>query len=161
MAAPCGAAPAGMIRTEAPVFEISRDLYRELKPMVIADSKHPGRSERVLLAACEQTIARLARDLRRYPRPARHLFANVRFLFPVQEQLTCYRIIERHLSAALDVLEAEAGPDTGRIGALRCASINRKGRPCGREPLRGSRFCPSHKHLEAIVPMPHQGLSVA
>lgn len=143
------------------MFELSRDLYRELKPMVIADTKHPGRSERVLLAACEQTVARIARDLRRYPRPARHLFTNVRFLFPVQEQLNCYRIIERHLSAALDVLEAEAGPDTGRIGALRCASINRKGRPCGREPLRGSRYCPSHKHLEAIVPMPHQGLSVA
>ena len=85
------------------MFEISRDLYRELKPMVIADTKHPGRSERVLLAACEQTVARIARDLRRYPRPARHLFSNVRFLFPVQEQLNCYRIIERHLSAALTV----------------------------------------------------------
>ena len=143
------------------MFELSRDLYRELKPMVIADTRHPGRSERVLLAACEQTVSRIARDLRRYPRPARHLFSNVRFLFPVQEQLHCYHIIERHLTAALDVLEAEAGPETGRSGALRCASINRKGRPCGREPLRGSRFCPSHKHLEAIVPLPHQGLSVA
>ncbi len=143
------------------MFELSRDLYRELKPMVITDHHQPGRSERVLLAACEQTVSRIARDLRRYPRPARHLFSNVRFLFPIQEQLHCYRIIERHLHEALLILEAEAGPETGRIGALRCASINRKGRPCGREPLRGSRFCPSHKHLEAIVPMPHQGLSVA
>lgn len=143
------------------MYELSRDLYRALKPSVIPDPRQPGRSERLLLAACEQTVERIARDLRRYPRPARHLFAQVRFLFPLQEQLQAYRIIEDHVQAALERLEAEVGPDAGRATALRCASINRKGKPCGREPLRGSRFCPSHKHLEAVLPPAHRGLYVA
>ncbi len=134
------------------MYELSRDLYRALRPSVIPDPRRPGRSERLLLAACEHTIERIARDLRRYPRPARHLFGQVRFLFPLQEQLQAYRIIEEHLAAALETLEAEIGDDPSRTSALRCASINRKGRPCGREPLRGSRYCPSHRHLEATVP---------
>jgi hypothetical protein len=143
------------------VYELSRDLYRALKPNVIPDPRRPGRSERLLLAACEQTVERIARDLRRYPRPARHLFSQVRFLFPLQEQLACYRIIEEHVAVVLETLEAEVGPDSGRVSALRCASINRKGKPCGREPLRGSRYCPSHRHLEAIIPPAHRGLYVA
>ncbi len=126
-----------------------------------AHPRQPGRAERLLLAACEQTVERIARDLRRYPRPARHLFSQIRFLFPLQEQLQAYRIIEDHVQAALERLESEVGPDAGRATALRCASINRKGKPCGREPLRGSRFCPSHKHLEAVLPPAHRGLYVA
>lgn len=143
------------------MYELSRDLYRALKPNIISDTRHPGRSERLLLAACEHSIERIARDLRRYPRPARHLFSQVRFLFPLQEQLQIYRVIEEHLAEALERLEAEVGPDAGRSSALRCASINRKGKPCGREPLRGSRFCPSHRHLEATMPAAHRDLYVA
>jgi hypothetical protein len=143
------------------VYELSRDLYRALKPSVIADPKRPGRSERLLLAACEHTIERIARDLHRYPRPARHLFSQVRFLFPLREQLQAYRVIEDHLAKALQTLEAEIGDDPNRVSALRCASINRKGKPCGREPLRGSRYCPSHKHLEATIPHSHRDLYVA
>ena len=143
------------------MYELSRDLYRALRPMVIADPRKPGRSERLLLASCEATIERIARDLRRYPRPARHMFGQVRFLFPLRDQLLVFHIIETHLRTALETLEAEAGPDTGRASALRCASINRKGKPCGREPLRGSRFCPSHRHLEDVLPPAHQGLYVA
>lgn len=143
------------------MYELSRDLYRALKPSVIPDPRHPGRSERLLLAACEHSIERIARDLRRYPRPARHLFGQVRFLFPLRDQLQIFHVIETHLHTALETLEAEAGPDSGRSSALRCASINRKGKPCGREPLRGSRYCPSHRHLEAVIPPAHQGLYVA
>lgn len=143
------------------MYELSRDLYRALKPSMISDPRTPGRSERLLLAACEHSIERIARDLRRYPRPARHLFSQVRFLFPLQDQLQIYRVMEERLAEALEHLEAEAGPDAGRSSALRCASINRKGKPCGREPLRGSRFCPSHKHLEATMPALHRDLYVA
>lgn len=143
------------------MYELSRDLYRALKPSVIPDPRQPGRSERLLLAACEHSIERIARDLRRYPRPARHMFSQIRFLFPLQEQLKAYHVIEEHLRRALETLEAEVGPEAGRSSALRCAAINRKGKPCGREPLRGSRYCPSHRHLEATIPPAHRGLYVA
>ena len=135
------------------MYELSRDMYRALKPSVLPDPRNPGRSERVLLMACEATVERIARDLRRYPRPARHLFAQIRFLFPLQDQLRAYRIIEEQVQTALEHLEAEVGPDiAGRASALRCAAVNRKGKPCGREPLRGSRYCPSHKQLEGLMP---------
>ena len=77
------------------------------------------------------------------------------------------RDLARHCASGLgallsgDRLNAEvSAPETlsgaavlERIGPvaanslLRCAAVNRRGKPCGREPLRGLRYCPSHQHL--------------
>jgi len=143
------------------VFELSRDLYRELKPMVILDTRNPGRTERLLLAACERTVARLAGERRGYDSAARALFSEVRFLFPVQQQLNGYRIIERRLSAALDVLAVDTGSNRMPWDGLRCAAMNRRGKPCRRTRLRGMRYCPSHKHLEVAFRATSDGVSAA
>lgn len=143
------------------MYELSRDLYRELRPDVIAQAHHPGRAERLLLAECEHTVQRLARDLHRYPRPARDLFRRIRFLFPVSQQLRVFGVIERHITDALDELQSRLAAEPGRVSALRCAAVNRRGTPCGREPLRGSRFCPSHRHLGQPLPTPMGHRSVA
>jgi len=143
------------------VFERSRDLYRELKPLAIPDPRRTGRSDRLLLSACERSVVRIARELPGDPRPARQLFAEVRFLFPVQQQLNCYRIIDRHLTAALTAFEADGGPGGSRLGVLRCASVNRRGRPCARQRRQGSLYCPSHRHFEEPSPMADEGVSAA
>jgi len=130
------------------MFEHSRDLFRLLRPELAPDRAHPGRSSRVLVAACEESVERLARDSRFRTHAARQLFRQVRFLFPLDRQVMVFRMIEEGIADVADRLDVEREED-GRENLLRCAAVNRKGKPCGREPMRGSRYCPSHKHLES------------
>jgi hypothetical protein len=129
------------------MYEHSRDLFRLLKPELMPDAGHPGRPGRMLLAACEGSVERMAMDARFRPYAARQLFRHTRVLFPLHRQLPVFRLIERGVSKVADTLDAERASD-GRQNLLRCAAVNRKGKPCGREPMRGGRYCPSHRHLE-------------
>ena len=86
-------------------------------------------------------------DARFRPHAARQLFRHTRVLFPLHRQLPAFRLIERGVARVADSLDEEREHD-GRQNLLRCAAINRKGKPCGREPMRGGRYCPSHRHLE-------------
>ena len=133
-----------MMRT---VFEYSRDLFRLLRPELAAGPVNPGRSSRVLVAACEESVERLAQDSRFRLHAARQLFRQVRFLFPLDRQVQVFRLIERGVGQVADRLDEERIED-GKENLLRCGAVNRKGKPCGREPMRGSRFCPSHKRYE-------------
>lgn len=126
------------------MYEHSRHLFRMLKPELVQDPVHPGRADRILLVACEVSVERLAMDARFRPHAARQLFRQVRFLLPLHRQLPAFRLIERGVLVIADSLDAERVSD-GRDNLLRCAGVNRKGKPCGREPMRGGRFCPSHR----------------
>ncbi len=133
----------------AEMYRYSRAIYRDLQPLLMEGQIRPELGQRLLLTACERTVERLARDYRRFARPAASLFADVRSLFPVSRQLLAYDIIEAHMVAALEYLDQEIA-DRGSADLLRCRATNRKGKACQRVPVTGSDFCPSHRFLEKL-----------
>ena len=112
-------------------------MYRELAPRVI-DGTPEGQSPRQeVLEACEQTIHRLATDRRYFARPARSLFNRIRIHFPISEQLYVYKVVERHVSLAIEYLDS-LPPDVSLDGVPRqCRASTRKGTPSQRDPLPG------------------------
>ncbi len=131
------------------MYRYSRAIYRDLNPFLLQDQVRPELGQRLLLSACERTIERLARDHRRFARPAASLFADVRALFPVSRQLMVYDIIEAHMNAAIEFLDAEIA-ERGSADLLRCRATNRKGKACQRVPVTGSDYCPSHRYMEKL-----------
>jgi hypothetical protein len=135
-------APSGRERAAA-MERLARALWRALKPSLMPDPRRPGWSERYLLEACEAGVARLAADPGSEPMAARTLFSAARSLMRAQDQLRAAHIIERHMARARAHFEVERDA-RGLDGAPRCAALNRKGKPCGREPIWGTPFCVSH-----------------
>lgn len=131
------------------MYRYSRAIYRDLHPHLLERQLRPELGQRLLLAACERTVERLARDHRRFARPAATLFGDVRALFPVSRQLLVFGIIERHMDAAIEYLDQEIA-ERGSADLLRCRATNRKGRACQRVPVTGSDYCPSHRYLEKM-----------
>jgi hypothetical protein len=132
------------------MYQFSRAIYRELAPSVDA-----GRNElacvrrQQLLRDCESAMERLATDRHYFARPVRTLFNDIRTLFPMGEQLRVYNVIERHVTLAAEYVETQARDGVTFDGSpLCCHATTRKGTSCQRVPLPGSKYCPSHKHLE-------------
>jgi hypothetical protein len=131
-------------RGQAAAMEsFTRGLWRALKPTLMPDPRRPGWSERYLLQACRATVARLAADPQSEPMAVRTLFSSARSLIRAHEQLRASELIERHLARARAHFERQRSAQ-GLDGTPRCAALNRKGRPCGREPMWGTAFCVSH-----------------
>ena len=132
------------------MYQFSRSIYRELSGEVIADSACIHRQE--LLRACESAIERLATDRHYFARPAKTLFNDVRVLFPMNRQMRVYRVIERHMRLAGEYVDQHARAGVTFDGSpLCCHATTRKGTACQRVPLPGSKYCPSHQHLEEAV----------
>ena len=132
------------------MYQFSRSIYRELGPAVV-----PGKGEDPCLArarflrACESAVERLAMDRHYFARPARTLFNDVRRFFPMSVQLRAYHVIQRHMTLAADYVDSQARAGVTFDGSpLCCHATTRKGTSCQRVPLPGSKYCPSHKHLE-------------
>jgi len=130
---------------------LTRSLFSALTPSLMPDPKRPGWSEQYLLQVCEAGVARLAADPRSEPMASRSLFASARSLMRAQDQLRAARIIEAHLVRARNYFEAERGSSGLDGSAPRCAALNRKGKPCGREPIWGTPFCVSHTGRPSAV----------
>ena len=132
------------------MYQFSRSLYRELGPLVIGDRYGTAISNRQqFLASCENAFQRLASDRHYFARPSRTLFNNVRFYFPMQEQLRVYKVIDRYMRVATMFVDEREREGISLDGSpLCCHASTRKGTPCQRVPLPGSKYCPSHKHLE-------------
>lgn len=132
------------------MYRFSRSIYRELSPLVLEDRRDDGcRARQQLLESCEETMRRIACDWRHFARPSQKLFNDVRVHFPMHEQQRVYKVIERYVSLAVDHVERLAAHGISLDGRPReCMASTRKGTPCQREPLPGSDYCPSHKHLE-------------
>jgi hypothetical protein len=132
------------------MYQFSRSLYRELAPHVMETKpscQRESNHERVL-RACEQSMERLFYDSRYFARPARSLFRDVRVYFSLTSQLRVHMAIERHVSLALEYLSQLPDDQLDANGAPRsCHAMTRKGRPCQRQPLPRSDYCPSHQHL--------------
>ena len=142
------------------MYRYSRAIYRDLQPYLLKNQLRPELGQRLLLAACERTIERLARDHRRFARPAAALFSDVRALFPVSMQLMVYDVIEVHMNAALEYLDQEIA-ERGSADLLRCRATNRKGKACQRVPVTGSDYCPSHRYLEKVQQQRSSGMLAA
>jgi hypothetical protein len=132
------------------MYQFSRSMYRELGQLVESDRYGSACANRQLfLQACENAFQRLATDRHYFARPSRTLFNDVRIFFPICEQVRVYKVIDRYMRVAtqfVDDREREGISLDGR--PLCCHASTRKGTPCQRVPLPGSKYCPSHKHLE-------------
>ena len=132
------------------MYQFSRSLYRELGPLVVSDRYGTACDNRQqFLESCERAFQRLASDRHYFARPSRTLFNNVRFYFPIAEQIRVYKVIDRYMRVASHFVDEREREGISLDGSpLCCHASTRKGTPCQRVPLPGSKYCPSHKHLE-------------
>jgi hypothetical protein len=132
------------------MYQFSRSIYRELADFVVADPKFGAvRARAHLLSSCEAAVERIAADRHYFARPTRSLFNDVRMLFPLSKQLIAFNVIDRHMRLAIDYVDTQAREGHSLTGdPLVCHATTRRGTACQREPLPGSRYCPSHKHLD-------------
>src|SRR3954451_21810040 len=131
------------------MYQFSRSMYRELADFVAPDACGAGNAKARLLTSCEAAVERLAADRHYFARPARSLFNDVRMLFPLSKQLVAFSVIERHMRLAADYVDLQARTGHSLTGApLICPAPPRRGPASQREPLAGSRYCPSPKHLD-------------
>jgi hypothetical protein len=129
------------------VYEFSRAIYRDLRPFLQIDPRSPGRVERLLIAECEDTVQRMAGGYNLVPGPAAHLFARVRFLFPVRHQARVRNIAADRLQAIDATLRADPSAYGATNGRRRCRALTVQGQPCQREPQLESSYCASHRHM--------------
>jgi hypothetical protein len=133
------------------MYQYSRAIYRSIKDLIdpYVDVETQLEYRRQVLAACEETVERLAKDPRYFAHPDRALFQDIRRYFPITSQAKVAWAVSEGINAAVEFIEAqiEAGAFDG--GAARCRATTRKGKPCQRAPLPDREYCPSHQHLEA------------
>jgi hypothetical protein len=135
---------------QACMYQYSRAIYRAIKdltdPYVNAETQLEYR--RTVLAACEQTMGRLATDPHYFANPDRALFQEIRRYFPITNQAHVAWAVSQVVGAACGFIQEqiEAGAFDG--GVARCRATTRKGKPCQRTPLPDRDYCPSHQHLE-------------
>jgi hypothetical protein len=135
------------------MYQYSRAIYRSIKDLV--DPYVPPETQaeyrRAVLAACEDTMERLARDPLYFSKPDRALFQDIRRYFPIRAQAQVAWVVEEGVGAAVTFItdQIEAGAFDG--GAPRCRATTRKGKPCQRTPLPDRDYCPSHQHLETAA----------
>ena len=136
-----------LIARQRGMYHFSRAIYRELQGDLLEGPRSDAARE--LLAACEATFARLARDRHCFAKPARSLFRDVRMYFPMDRQLRVYTVIAWHVDVASEYLDRMLAQGIVPEGAaLHCNAVTRSGRACQRDPLPGRGYCPSHQHLE-------------
>jgi hypothetical protein len=134
------------------MYRFSRAIYLETRDLAAGETPAEiAEARRQVLMACEATMERLAKDSRYFANPAKSLFSDVRYYFPIRVQERVYHVVETYIAAALEFMEKEAERAVTEGAMLRCRAQTRKGKPCQRTPLPESNFCPSHQHLASIV----------
>jgi hypothetical protein len=135
----------------AAMYQYSRAIYRSIKDLIdpYVDAQTRLEYRRDVLACCEDTVERLARDPRYFARPDRALFADLRRYFPISVQAQVAWAVSEGIGAAVAFIEEQIEAGTFDGGAVRCRATTRKGKPCQRTPLPEREYCPSHQHLEA------------
>jgi hypothetical protein len=133
------------------MYQFSRVIYRELAPYIQEDEtpNQPMTNREIVLRECEATISRLMTDRRYFARPSRTLFNNVRPFFAMGDLPRVFFVIDRNIQFATDFLNRRPEYAFDAAGIDRCCqAMTRKGKPCQRQPLPASEYCPSHQHLE-------------
>jgi hypothetical protein len=137
------------------MYQFSRSLYRQLAQEVM-----PSRGEDVaitrqrFLGSCELSMERLALDRHYLAKPVKTLFDDVRHFFPMSEQLRVYRLCREHMALATEFVDSRLRTGVTLDGSPACCHAStRRGSACRRIALPGRKYCPSHKHLEDVVPV--------
>jgi len=129
------------------MYHLSRALYRDIS-RCLPDERSRSSQERIL-HACETTMQRLVSDPHYFAHPARTLFQEIRFLFPMAAQARVWRTVQAYVGRVVSELERRPHLGHELTGTKpECQATTRRGAPCQRDPLPGSRYCPSHQHLE-------------
>jgi hypothetical protein len=139
------------------MYGFSRAIYRELADEITEDpygERHMVNHERVL-RACEAAVERLATDRHYFARPARTLFTEIRWYFPLTSQQRVLRVVEHYMAAVDQFVRSlpKNGLDVNG-NPLQCRASTRKGTPCQRMPLPHNGYCPSHQHLAVTEELP-------
>ena len=132
------------------MYQYSRAIYRSIKDLIdpYVDNATQIEYRRAVLAACEDTVERLAKDPRYFARPERTLFQDIRRYFPITQQAQVKWAVSEGIGAAVDFIEDQIESGAFDGGVSRCRATTRKGKPCQRAPLPDREYCPSHQHLE-------------
>ena len=132
------------------MYQFSRSIYRELAVDVAPEKGEDiAVTRQKFLRACEESMERLALDRHYFARPVRTLFNDVRRFFTITQQMRVYRIVDEHVRLATEYVDTQTRQGVTFDGSPLCCHANtRRGTPCQRVPLPGSKYCPSHKHLE-------------
>jgi hypothetical protein len=135
------------------MYQYSRAIYRSIKDLTdpYVDTETQVEYRRAVLAACEDTVERLAKDPRYFAKPERALFQDVRRYFPITHQAKVNWAITEGITAAVTYIEEQIESGAFDGGVSRCRATTRKGKPCQRAPLPEREYCPSHQHLETRV----------
>jgi hypothetical protein len=133
-----------------PMYQFSRSLYRELAQDVVSGRGEDISATRMqFLRACESSMERLALDRHYFAKPVRTLFNDVRHYFPMTDQMRVYRMCEKHMELATEYVDSQLREGVTFDGSPACCHAStRRGTACQRVPLPGSKYCPSHKHLD-------------
>lgn len=134
----------------AHMYQYSRAIYRSIKDLTdpYVDGELQLEYRRAVLAACEETVERLAKDPHYFARPERALFQDIRRFFPITHQAQVAWVVNEGIGAAVDYVEQQIESGVFDGGVSRCRATTRKGKPCQRSPLPDREYCPSHQHLE-------------
>jgi hypothetical protein len=133
------------------MYQFSRAIYRELAPFVVEDAPPSQRqtNRELVLSECEHAIERLMTDRRYFAAPTRTLFNSVRPYFAMGDLPRVYLAIDRNVRVATEFVTRVPEYIYEQTGVQRsCQAMTRKGKPCQRQPLSRSEYCPSHQHLE-------------
>jgi hypothetical protein len=132
------------------MYQFSRSLYRELAQDVVSGRGEDIAATRMeFLRACESSMERLALDRHYFAKPVRTLFNDVRHYFAMTEQMRVYRMCEKHMELAVEYVDSQLREGVTFDGSPACCHAStRRGTACQRVPLPGSKYCPSHKHLD-------------
>ncbi len=138
------------LELQSHMYQYSRAIYRSIKDLIDPYVEPHVQLEyrQAVLAACEQTMERLAKDPHYFAKPDRALFQDIRRYFPITAQAQVAWAVREGIAAASSFIDdqLEAGALDG--GVARCRATTRKGKPCQRTPLPERDYCPSHQHLE-------------
>lgn len=132
------------------MYRFSRAIYRELADDIIENDPAAGArvNHKRVLRHCEAVVERLATDRHYFAHPARTLFNDIRWYFPITSQPRVLRVVTYVLACADDVLRHQPLKGCDVYGnPLQCRATTRKGSPCQRAPHPHNGYCPSHQHL--------------
>jgi hypothetical protein len=132
------------------MYQYSRAIYRSIKDLIdpYVDAETQLEYRQAVLAACEDTVERLARDPRYFARPDRTLFMDIRRYFPITTQAQVAWAVNEGIAAATTWIDEQIESGAFDGGTARCQATTRKGKACQRTPLPDRDYCPSHQHLE-------------
>src|SRR5919108_2051180 len=118
------------------MYQFSRAIYRSIKDMIdpYVDLETQLEYRREVLAACEETVERLAKDPRYFAHPDRTLFQDIRRYFPITNQAKVAWAVTEGIGAAIEFIEAQIEAGAFHRGVARCRATKRKGKPGQRTP---------------------------